>query len=833
MSDVSTRAFRFFLALERRGQLDIGALLEGLPVSREELENPRRRVPWDVWAEINERFGRSLHDVAAIERAGENVTEPGYLGALLPIVGVFTDPRDLYRIGLKWFAPATYRNLAFGFEDSKTGPLRVTVEIPAHNRGSEAFMRMTAGGLRVMPRLIGLPPATVEAQIDAHHGRFEVSLPPARSIRSFVARAVATVRGANAISAELADQQAQIADSYAAMARAERGLGSVLEALPVAVGVHRDHRLLYANPALARLVGNADLIGVRLQTLVPEDERPRLDALLRHADPTDVVELRLHGGDAPVFVECGALEGFEFRGEPAGLLFAIDLSARRAAQQALARSEELTRVLLQVLPDLLLRVDRQGTLLDFWAGRQHPEAGMLSALIGHSLLGLAQLIPALPDELIETGMVRVREALDEHRETSFAAQSSVFGPLRHYDCRIFPGDHDDVLVLVRDVTITRQMEQQLALTERMATLGTVAAGVAHELNNPLTYILSNVSLALEELDASGRPLDLSALRQTLRDARDGGLRVQRIVADLGVFSRGGASDEIRPTDVREVLESVFTMTQAEVRARARLVAELERTVAVDAEPARLGQVFVNLLVNAAQAISDGTPAQHQVRVRSWVDDDGWQLVDISDDGVGIAPELLPRVFEPFVTTKSSQGGTGLGLAICHRIVTELGGSIGVESELGVGTRFRVRLPPSARRLPVGGPELAPGPSLRARILLVDDEPLIARVFARSLAQHDVESAASGEEALERLLQARFDLVLCDLTLGGMSGLDLREAVRARDPELAERFLFVSGGALTPAAQDLINHEPERCISKPVSPDDLRARVQLALQRFGA
>lgn len=833
MTDVSTRAFRFFEPFEKRGRIDVARLLAGLPVTRAQLEDSRYRVPWDVWAEINDRFGAEMGSPEATEAAGAAVLDPGYLGPLTGIVGLFTEARDLYRVGLRWFAPQSYRNLRFTLEEQKNGPLTVTVEVPDSNRGSVAFMQMTAGGLRAIPRLLGLPDAIVDADITPRRGRFVVTLPQARTARSFLSRAVAVFRGANAVVEELSEQQGRIAEGYAALARAERGFRSVLEALPIAVAVHRLGELRYVNAALAGLSGRSTegLHGVSLVDLVHEGDRDKLAAWRRRHDASAVVELRLVGPSGVVHVECGEIDGFEFDGAPASLFFAIDLTARLAAQQALARSEGLTRLLLRVLPDMLLRVDRNGTLLDFRAGPEHPNVATLDALRGASVFGFVELLPDVSRDLVDRGIAKVFEALETGRETAYVAKSSALGPNRVYDCRIFPEGKDEVVVLVRDVTEQQHMKEQLAIAERMATVGTIAAGVAHELNNPLTYVVGNVSFALEALDAAarGEPLDIASLRQSLVEASQGTERVQRIVKDLGIFARGGSTSEPRPTDVRTVVDSVIAMTQAETRHRARVKVEHEASVLVNVDPSRLGQVFVNLVVNASQAIPEGSPGTHEITVRISVGADGWQEVSVRDDGVGIPREMLHDIFQPFVTTKKGSGGTGLGLAICHRIVTELGGRIDVESEPGKGSTFRVRLPPSAAR---EGREVASQhevAGVRARILVVDDEPLITRAIRRMLSKHEVSTVDSGEEALAKLRGEPFDLVLCDLTLGGMSGLELRDAVRRENPTLGERFLFLTGGALTAAARDLMAREPERFVAKPISAAELRDLVERELQ----
>ena len=279
MSDVSARAFHFFKPFEQKGMVDVDRLIAGLPITRAQLENTRHRIPWDVWAQICERFGEQIGSPDAVEASGAGALDPGYLGPLLEIVGLFSNARDLYRIGLRWFAPQSYRNLRFTLEEQRDGPILVTVEVPESSRGSLAFMRMTAGGLRAIPRLLGLPDAVVDADMTPHRGRFVITLARSLSVRSFLTRAFSLVQGANAVVDELSEQQARIAEGYAALARAERGFRSVLEALPI---VHRAGELRYVNAAargdLPALRDDEDRIrrhGARIGDLSSDRERAR------------------------------------------------------------------------------------------------------------------------------------------------------------------------------------------------------------------------------------------------------------------------------------------------------------------------------------------------------------------------------------------------------------------------------------------------------------------------------------------------------------------------------------------------------------------------------
>jgi signal transduction histidine kinase/CheY-like chemotaxis protein len=405
---------------------------------------------------------------------------------------------------------------------------------------------------------------------------------------------------------------------------------------------------------------------------------------------------------------------------------------------------------------------------------------------------------------------------------------------------ILPGLH---LAVLRDVTERKQLHARLALADRMVSVGTLAAGVAHELNNPLAYVNANLSFLAERLARVGELLgrtpgipaadaDLSPqLLEAVRDARDGAERMRVIVRDLKTFSR--ADDERSgPVPLKPVIESCVNMAWSEIRHRAQLVKDLHDVPPVVANEARLGQVFLNLVVNAAQAIPEGRAEENEIRISTRVAADGRVAVEVRDTGCGIAPEHLTRVFDPFFTTKSPGVGTGLGLSICHSIVTALGGDITVESGRG-GTLFRVSLPPAPADAtsPVVPPSAGVRP--RGRILVVDDEPLVGTVLQRTLSsEHDVTVVTTARAALEHLGAGSYDLVLSDLLMPEMSGMELYDALSRRDPALARKVVFLTGGAFTPAARAFLEREPVLCVEKPFELEAIRAVLARKLAELG-
>ncbi|HEX8794449.1 MAG TPA: ATP-binding protein [Polyangiaceae bacterium] len=245
------------------------------------------------------------------------------------------------------------------------------------------------------------------------------------------------------------------------------------------------------------------------------------------------------------------------------------------------------------------------------------------------------------------------------------------------------------LVVLRDVTEQHRMREQAAIADRFASIGALAAGVAHEINNPLGYVRLNLEMASRHGAAQSPELQAS-----LALAREGTDHALDIVRDLTMLAR--ADREVNaPVDLPALLDSTLALANGAIASKARIERRYEPTPPVLAPRGKLAQVFLNLLSNAADAIPDGSPSSHVISARTYTDARGRALVEIRDSGCGVAPEIGDRVFDPFFTTKPLGAGTGLGLAICHRIVTELEGEITFESAPGA-TTFRVMLPPTAR-----------------------------------------------------------------------------------------------------------------------------------------
>lgn len=384
-----------------------------------------------------------------------------------------------------------------------------------------------------------------------------------------------------------------------------------------------------------------------------------------------------------------------------------------------------------------------------------------------------------------------------------------------------------VVLVARDATEAKNAELQLMVGDRMTSMGTLAAGVAHEINNPLAAVITNLELVCQRLRwiEEPKPHQIELFEQ-LDDARSSAYRVRAIVRDLKLFSRGD-DPRAEAIDVESILDSTIRVAWNQIRHRTQLVKRYGMPRLAAGNASRLGQVFLNLLMNAAQSIPEGHSAENEIEVATFENDAGEVVVEIADTGCGIPDGVARRLFTPFFTTKAVGDGTGLGLSISRRIVESLGGTISFRSRPGGGTVFTVRLlsAPDAlvsKATRVSQPEVA-RPSRRGRVLIVDDEVMFGLAVERLLKdEHETSFVDTGRAALERLARGEvFDVILCDLMMPDLTGMDLHAEVQRFSPQQASSMVFVSGGAFSPRAIDFLASTKNRMVDKPFVPDELR------------
>ena len=535
---------------------------------------------------------------------------------------------------------------------------------------------------------------------------------------------------------------------------------------------------------------------------------------------------------------------------------------RRRAEELLRESENKFRSFFELAPEYCFMISKDGVVLDANKSAVEVIGCQKEELIGSHFSSIyaaesKDLVKHIYSKWEGHHSFRDKELViltrsNEKRTVLLSASAvcNVSGELLHSIC------------VQRDVTERKQMQASLAQSDRLASMGMLAAGVAHEINNPLSFVLYNLESLKKDLPAlfstageyqralhRGTAAERYALAEELRnafspdiledmlerfnDALAGTKKIKEIAYGLRTFSRV-EKDEQGPVSLIQVVEVAVSMAFNEIKYRARLTKDYESVPTVIASEGRLSQVFLNLLINAAQAIDEGNVERNEIRIRIWSEGNE-ACVELSDTGKGIEPQHFDLLFEPFYTTKEPGTGSGLGLAISRNIINGYGGQIEVESKVGAGATFIVRLPSARLGLEksavYGAAEVdeLDEDGVKGRILIIDDEPAIRSAIKRMLNNHQVLEAVSGEEGREILKHdQQFDLILCDMMMPNVSGMELHEWLTAAFPELAEQLMFITGGAFTPKAHDYLSRIGEtsrdKTFEKPFDASELRRRV---------
>ncbi len=619
-----------------------------------------------------------------------------------------------------------------------------------------------------------------------------------------------------------------------------RAVVDAAERLEIGVSVLRITEpdiVLYASEAAAAIFGRtrAELEGSSpWGVIAPEAiaaERERLVARGRGAAPPtsfESVVLRPDGTRVPVEF---AMTRIVIDGVAMNVAFVRDISARLAAVETLRRSEARFRRVVEGAPDGVVILERgriafMNELAAELLGLPDPASGLGTLITEH-----------LPPEDAAVAVERIGRML---------ATGATFEPLEYRVKRspdrvveiksimIEREGAPAVLAFARDITARKRIERELQRAERLASIGMLSAAVAHEINNPLTYVQLCLQYLERELPGAIAGDVRDRLLEQLRNARHGVDRVATIVRDLRAFARSDESPA-GPVDLVGCVDRALKLVDNDLRHRARVVREVRAVSSVRGTASRFEQVFLNLLINASQALPESDPSRHEIRVDVGPYGADEVAVTITDTGEGIPPELRERVFEPFFTTKALGEGTGLGLSVCRSIIEQAGGRIELDPATARGTTVRVIVPvyrgePLMMPMPIAAD--APAETPRLRVLVVDDEALVRRVLSVALARHhDVVVAEHGREAAA-VLEAgpAVDVVVCDLMMPEMNGQDLYEQVAARDPALARRFVFITGGALGPKLSAFLDGVAVPVLHKPFEMKQVLEHIAAAAQQ---
>ena len=572
--------------------------------------------------------------------------------------------------------------------------------------------------------------------------------------------------------------------------------------------------LVVVNDAACALYGwtRVELLSMTVRELRHVDDQPHFDhAIAREREHAKTRFNRLSRHitkDGRVFDVDVEMSRLTFRGRACTLALILVLAANETSMR---RSEENFRTLIERIPIGTI-VHRRGLIIYInpaaVRGLRYDTA---AELVGRPLLDLIHpgdhgLIQARAIQTAQEGRAPSAESRLIRRDGTIAVIEAEALMLD------FDG-HPANVVIAHEVTERRELFARVATADRLVSMGTLAAGVAHEINNPLAYLVSNLEVLARELPAH--------YAGPIADARDAADRVSSIVRDLRDLTR--PDDELRAVDVVPILASSIKMATNELRHRATLVTNYAPKLPhVRASPSRLGQVFLNLLVNAAHAMKESRGDLAEVRVRTSSHEDR-VYIEIEDTGVGIPAENLGRVFDPFFTTKPLGVGIGLGLAISNQIITSIGGEISVTSEVGRGTTFRIALRAAPAEPVVEPSVIAPEVARGLRILLIDDEVAVGRAVAMLLSpEHEVTPVTRASIALARLgAGEEFDVILCDLMMPELDGMELYARL---SPAYRDRIVFVTGGAFTPQARAFLAERGSAHLEKPFTEKQLRHAI---------
>lgn len=549
------------------------------------------------------------------------------------------------------------------------------------------------------------------------------------------------------------------------------------------------------------------------------------------------------GEEAAVAVLQAGADDFLVKGKLARLSFAIERAlreaaerkARREAESAMRRSEERLRAVIDSMGDTVFTVS-EDLKHDRIFGRRATPSGFAGArLLGRTPV---DIWGAVLGGAMQTAMRRARSGERTMHEWSIDLSDATLHYQTAYSAlKSESGEVIGVVGTERDVTSQKLTDARLLAADRMASVGILASGIIHELKNPLAALAANVELALGEVNAISEngaqsvARGVERMRAELRDAHECSGRIRDVVNDLDVLSQTDTIEAV-PVNMQAVIEDSLRLTANQTRHSATIVKRYEQVPCVLGNEGRLGQLIRNLIINATQAIAPGNADQNQITINLMNDPSGRVVVEVSDTGAGVDASIARRLFTPYFALNPVGRGISLELAICHRIVSALGGRITARSTPNEGSTFRVELPSAHVSVPASPPatKSTPAPThsgqRRGRLLFIDDDSLVLKLLTRIFeAEHETVATLSASDALSIVAEQRaFDLIFCDVMMPNTSGITFFEKLSQIAPELAERVVFMTGGAFNSVAQQFLAQVPNQHVAKPFDLAAIRALV---------
>ena len=602
--------------------------------------------------------------------------------------------------------------------------------------------------------------------------------------------------------------------------------------------IKSDGVFLYGNRQAVALLGISKEELVKrnyTEFVLPEDHKLAASQikLVMEGKPNNT-EIRVRTNNGEIFLIHFSSVKIVVDGQEILMTIGKDITVRKAAEAVLRNSEENLRGIIREMPDGILVVDSGKISFANLSIVRTLGLSAVEELVGRSPFDFIQ-----PEyrTLVSERIARLIKEGGSNPNIRFKLQRQDGNPV-DVESRSILVQFDGkpvVLAIMKDITLRNQMEHQATLNDKLATVGTLAAGVAHEVNNPLSYVLANLVFINEQIEDVKRHLQMNGtfdetcqktfaeMKGELADITKGGEKIRDIVKGLKAFVRTN-EDEVESIDLNQTVEAAINMSFHVVKQKARI----EKDFAVDlprlkANSGKLQQVFINLLINASQAMAGNNRDKNKISIRTGRYD-GMVFVEFKDTGVGIPENILPRIFDPFFTTKPIGVGTGLGLSVCNEILRHYGGTLEVQSTLGQGSTFTVNLHIDRANEAAAANSVPPAEKMRGRVLVVDDEPSNLDALCRLLKKYDtVLSALSGLDAMgiiEREV-GHIEAILSDINMPDMNGMDLYKNVSRKFPGLEKRIIFITGGVFSEEIKDFLKTIPNPCLEKPFNFEEVR------------
>jgi PAS domain S-box-containing protein len=523
------------------------------------------------------------------------------------------------------------------------------------------------------------------------------------------------------------------------------------------------------------------------------------------------------------------LESLRVQNEDLSEEFKKNIASRRLLEQEMALTEEKYRALFQAASDAIFIVDLQTLeILESNQAAAHFLGPSTDQSVRRSFQDLCPNVTLCGDNSLLNKKL-IEEVIKPSTEFLLLRPGGTYVPCEGSASLLQFNKRPAMQISVREITERKHLEQQLRQSEKLSALGQLVAGVAHELNNPLAVIMGYAQLIGKQDDC--QPKFKGDLQKIIHESE----RAAKIVRNLLTFARP-REPQMTTVDLNRLVNNVVSTHQEElttggIQVKSRLAADLPKTIA---DPHQIEQVLTNLVTNAAHAVTGKEDGPREIEISSEVKDRKLRIT-VADSGPGVPPEIISKIFDPFFTTKSPGKGTGLGLSISHSIMEEHRGRIWVQNEPGKGAKFCIELPLIVRTTeeqPADDsdhvPELPPDPrAAYRRVLVVDDEPGIIDVFITMLGSkgYTVDTAADGQQALGKIANHHYDLIISDLCMPGLDGEGLHKAIRESDPELANRILFVTGDTISSHSRSFLEWSGNRWCSKPFNIRELEELVR--------